>query len=157
MEAAIEKNTNDELKTLQLKLSILEEELRKSMARAELAENELEKYKRQEMAKNEPLTLPVLPPPPPPPMPVHLLYKAPGACGSSSSSSMTALQDSSFSDRIALHNLHTTKSNDIGGGQKVIDTVKQQVQPEAATGRFICTNNNKSQQRHQKHTLSHRQ
>lgn len=140
MEAAIEKNTNDELKKFQLKLSILEEELRQAIARAEMAEKELEKYKSQETTKTEPLTLPVLPllpPPPPPPMPANLLYKAPTASNANiattSATGMSSLQDSTFTDRIAQHNLH--KSNNIGGGQKLIETVKQQVQPEAATGR----------------------
>lgn len=153
MEAAIEKNTNDELKKFQLKLSILEEELRQAIARAETAEKELEKYKNQERTKIE-TPKPVLPPPPPPPMPANLLYKAPNAFNNTihnsttttntsninadpntSASGMSSVQqDSSFTDRIAQHNLH--KSNNIGGGQKLIETVKQQVQPEAATGRF---------------------
>ncbi|TMW54316.1 hypothetical protein DOY81_000589 [Sarcophaga bullata] len=138
MEAAIEKNTNDELKKLQLKLSILEEQLRQALTRAETAEQELEKYKSQELTKKESPVAPVLPlpPPPPPPLPANLLYKAPAALNISNCNAVNAnvssLPDSSFSDRIAQHNLH--RANDIGGGQKLIETVKQQVQPEAATG-----------------------
>ncbi|XP_037808697.1 shootin-1 isoform X1 [Lucilia sericata] len=147
MEAAIEKNTNDELKKFQLKLSILEEELRQAIARAETAEKELEKYKNQEKTKTEPITPPLLPPPPPPPMPANLLYKATTAFNANTTTSsntttattsathtagISSLHDSTFTDRIAQHNLH--KSNNIGGGQKLIETVKQQVQPEAATG-----------------------
>ncbi|KAM7361343.1 uncharacterized protein ACRADG_011377 isoform 1-T2 [Cochliomyia hominivorax] len=135
MEAAIEKNTNDELKKFQLKLSILEEELRQAIARADAAEKELEKYKNQEKTKTE---IKSLPPPPPPPMPANLLYKAPTTFNANTrtalnaSADMSSVQDTSFTDRIAQHNLH--KSNNIGGGQKLIETVKQQVQPEAATG-----------------------
>ena len=140
MEAAIEKNTNDELKKLQLKLSILEEQLRQALTRAETAEQELEKYKSQELTKKESHVTAVLPPPPPPPLPANLLYKAPAAlnisnCNAASNANVPSLPDSSFSDRIAQHNLHRT--NDIGGGQKLIETVKQQVQPEAATGRSL--------------------
>lgn len=143
MEAAIEKNTNDELKKFQLKLSILEEELRQALARAENAEKELEKYKSQEMKSEPMLTLPSLPPPPPPPppLPANLLYKASSNTlnassaannTSATSAGMLSLKGCSFTDRIAQHNLH--KASNSGGGQKLIETVKQQVQPEAATG-----------------------
>uniref|UniRef100_A0A1A9VGF1 Shootin-1 n=1 Tax=Glossina austeni TaxID=7395 RepID=A0A1A9VGF1_GLOAU len=69
MEAAIQKNTNDELKTLQLRLSILESELQQAIARAEVAESELEKYRVNEKEQN------AFRPPTPPPMPSILLYK----------------------------------------------------------------------------------
>ncbi|XP_013097374.2 shootin-1 isoform X4 [Stomoxys calcitrans] len=134
LEAAIEKNTNDELKTLQLKLSILEEELRKALARADAAESELEHLKN---LKTEPSSVelrsqqaaPMLPPPPPPPMPSALLYKATplktAACDS----------DASFSGSIASqHDVYKANEGGNSVGHKLIDTVKQQVQPEAATG-----------------------
>lgn len=129
MEAAIEKSTNDELKTLQIKLSILEDELRKALARADAAETELEQLKGLKHKPEQPM----LPPPPPPPMPAALLYKAsplkPSVAGS----------DASFSGIIAMkHDLHTTNvSGGEGVATKLIETVKQQVQPEAATGRFV--------------------
>uniref|UniRef100_A0A1A9WS49 Uncharacterized protein n=1 Tax=Glossina brevipalpis TaxID=37001 RepID=A0A1A9WS49_9MUSC len=69
MEAAIQKNTNDELKTLQVRLSILESELQQAITRAELAESELEKYKINEKKEK------TFRPPIPPPMPSILLYK----------------------------------------------------------------------------------
>ena len=166
MEAAIEKNTNDELKKLQLKLSILEEQLRQALSRAETAEQELEKYKSQELTKKDsPIAAvlpPTLPPPPPPPLPANLLYKAPAAlnifnCNSvnaASNANASSLPDSSFSDRIAQHNLHRT--NDIGGGQKLIETVKQQVQPEATTGRSLNDIILHNQQKHiHTHTHTH--
>ncbi|XP_055851040.1 shootin-1 [Episyrphus balteatus] len=86
MEAAIEKTTNDEIKTLHIKLEILEEELKNALARAEKAESTLETYKRQQSNESNrlhatiPTTVqappppPMMPPPPPPPIPASLLY-----------------------------------------------------------------------------------
>lgn len=147
MEAAIQKNTNDELKMLQLKLSILEEELRKALARADSAESELEKYKSSDpkaIQAAAALVGPSLPPPPPPPMPANLLYKPSNTLiipsrNPNESNEAGGSRDStkSFSDSIALSNLHSGSGvGGAGSGNKVIDCVKQQVRPEAATGRF---------------------
>ncbi|XP_053947181.1 shootin-1-like isoform X3 [Anastrepha ludens] len=139
MEAAIQKNTNDELNTFKLKVEILEEELRKAIARAEHAEIELQKYKNNAntstnclttSAQTEPLiitptaTAPTPPPPPPPPplpppLPTKLIYKQ---------SDDVPGDAATFSDSIIEHNLQKESRSD-----KIIGTVKQQVQG-AATG-----------------------
>lgn len=130
MDAAIAKNTNDELKTLQVKLSILEDELRKALVRAETAEHELEQLKN---LKAEPTSaMPMLPPPPPPPMPSKLLYSATPLRAPTSGA-----DEASFSDSIArMHDQQRNTEAGEGLSQKLIETVKQQVQPEAATGRW---------------------
>ncbi|KAH8414216.1 hypothetical protein KR215_000595 [Drosophila sulfurigaster] len=124
MDAAIAKSTNDELKQLQLKLEILEEQLQQALARADLAEEQLARYQQVESSIKAPAPAPPPPPPPPPPpMPNKVLYEAKAVavagedCGAAGS----------FSQHIAGHSLHR-------GGDKIIDNVKQQVQAEAATG-----------------------
>lgn len=128
MDAAIAKSTNDELKQLQVKLEILEEQLQLALTRADLAEQQLAHYQQVEKKTTTTTTTASAPapPPPPPPMPSKVLYIAStlgGAVGGSGSG-----EDGSFSQHIAGHNLHK------GGGDKIIDNVKQQVQAEAATG-----------------------
>ncbi|ALC47594.1 CG33111, partial [Drosophila busckii] len=120
MDAAIAKTTNDELKKLQLKLEILEEQLRQALTRAEVAEEQLSHYQheKQPATKTEAAAAPAPPPPPPPPMPEKLLHTAPAAWA----------EDGSFSQHIAKHNLHKNTSD------KIIDNVKQQVEAQAATG-----------------------
>ncbi|KAH8383107.1 hypothetical protein KR009_006897 [Drosophila setifemur] len=123
MDAAIAKTTNDELKKLQLKLEILEEQLREAVFRADRAEEQLAHYQEveQKSAPPPPKAPPL--PPPPPPMPGQLFSSrrsgpADGDCGGGS-----------FSDHIAAgHGLRK------GSGDKIIDNVKHQVQAEAATG-----------------------
>ncbi|XP_061394701.1 myosin-2 heavy chain, non muscle [Musca vetustissima] len=133
LDAAIEKTTNDELKTLQLKLSIMEDELRKALARADAAENELAKLKNANVIEQPAVDRPIVAPPPPPPMPESLLYKPTTPAIRPLTSGQA---DASFSDSIAkMHDLQ--RNNESGGegvSQKLIETVKQQVQPEAATG-----------------------
>lgn len=142
MEAAIQKNTNDELNTFKVRVEILEEELRKAIARAEHAEIELQKYKNNSntstnclttSAQTEPLiitTTTVSPPPPPPPpplpppLPTKLIYKQ--ADVGPSGGAATAAGAATFSDSIVAHNLQK---------EKIIGTVKQHVQG-AATGRL---------------------
>ncbi|CAD6992467.1 unnamed protein product [Ceratitis capitata] len=151
MEAAIEKNTNDELNTFKLKVEILEEELRKAIARAEHAEIELQKYKKSNsnistnsltttFAQTEPLIItptttttstetasatapiaPLPPPPPPPPLPPPL----PAKLIYNQKADVMPGGGTAFSDSIAAHTLQR---------EKIIGTVKQQVQG-AATGR----------------------
>ncbi|XP_034488056.1 shootin-1 isoform X1 [Drosophila innubila] len=125
MDAAIAKSTNDELKQLQLKLEILEEQLQLALTRADLAEQQLSRYQQNDKHTMTTTTtappLPPPPPPPPPPMPQKMLYSA-------SSGAFVAGVSGSFSQHIAGHNLHK------GGGDKIIDNVMHQVQAEAATG-----------------------
>ncbi|EDV94994.1 GH10883 [Drosophila grimshawi] len=130
MDAAIAKTTNDELKKLQLKLEILEEQLRLAQTRADFAEEQLVRYQQAEEHQHVTATttaalLPPPPPPPPPPMPAKMLYTAATALGAADGESGGA---GSFSQHIAGHNLHK------GVGDKIIDNVKQQVQAQAATG-----------------------
>ncbi|XP_067619458.1 myosin-6-like isoform X3 [Eurosta solidaginis] len=135
MDAAIQKNTNDELNTFKLKVEILEEELRKAIARAEHAEIELEKYKNNAnitttnrltiSSQTEPLiikaaTAPPPPPPLPPPLPTKLIYNQ-------SDDVMTG-GAATFSDSIVGYSLQREAKSD-----KIIGTIKQQVQG-AATG-----------------------
>lgn len=127
MDAAIAKTTNDELKKLQLKLEILEEQLREAQTRADVAEEQLALYQQAEQQQTRENALqatappppPPPPPPPAPPMPAKLLF-AVGAAGEDGGGS--------FSQHIAAHNLHK------GASDKIIDNVKQQVQAQAATG-----------------------
>lgn len=127
MDAAIAKTTNDELKKLQLKLEILEEQLRLALTRADLAEEQLLRVQQAELAATTTVAAapaplpPPPPPPPPPPMPAKVLYKAQCAAGGDGDAG-------SFSQHIAAHSLHK------GLGEKIIDNVKQQVQAQAATG-----------------------
>lgn len=126
MEAAIEKNTNDEIKTLQIKLEILEEQLKTALARAEKAESTLETYKHQQQSNENklhatpppPKATPMMPPPPPPPVPASLLYspnistlyRKPHIKTSSSSSS-------SFGSTCHLHSSQNDlQSGNNGGG-----------------------------------------
>ncbi|XP_050316713.1 shootin-1-like isoform X4 [Bactrocera neohumeralis] len=149
MEAAIQKNTNDELNTFKVRVEILEEELRKAIARAEHAEIELQKYKNNSntstnclttSAQTEPLTIttttaaappppPPPPPPLPPPLPTKLIYKQ-ADVGPSGGAAGAA----TFSDSIVAHNLQK---------EKIIGTVKQHVQG-AATGLDALVNEFKS-------------
>ncbi|KAH8374667.1 hypothetical protein KR200_003353 [Drosophila serrata] len=112
MDAAIAKTTNDELKKLQLKLEILEEQLREAHTRAERAEEKLARL--EQKSEQKALAAPPPPPPPPPPLPSKSVTVAAGG--------------GSFSDHIAGHSLRK------GSGDKIIDNVKHQVQAEAATG-----------------------
>ncbi|XP_020812978.1 shootin-1 isoform X1 [Drosophila serrata] len=112
MDAAIAKTTNDELKKLQLKLEILEEQLREAHTRAERAEEKLARL--EQKSEQKALAAPPPPPPPPPPLPSKSVAVAAGG--------------GSFSDHIAGHSLRK------GSGDKIIDNVKHQVQAEAATG-----------------------
>ncbi|XP_017023525.1 shootin-1 isoform X1 [Drosophila kikkawai] len=114
MDAAIAKTTNDELKKLQLKLEILEEQLREAHMRADRAEEKLAHLEQ----KSEQKALAAPPPPPPPPPPPQL----------NSKSSAAAAGGGSFSDHIAGHSLRK------GSADKIIENVKHQVQAEAATG-----------------------
>lgn len=146
MEAAIQKNTNDELNTFKVKVEILEEELRKAIARAEHAEIELQKYRNNSntstnclttSAQTEPLIIttttaptsmpaPTPPPPPPPlppPLPSKLIYKQADIGSGGDAAAAAAV---TFSDSIVAHNLQK---------EKIIGTVKQHVHG-AATGRF---------------------
>lgn len=116
MDAAIAKTTNDELKKLQLKLEILEEQLREAHTRADRAEEKLARLEQ----KSEQKAL-AAPPPPPPPPPAPPLPPKSGS---------VAAGGGSFSDHIAGHNLRK------GSGDKIIDNVKHQVQAEAATGMY---------------------
>ncbi|KAH8388440.1 hypothetical protein KR093_006385 [Drosophila rubida] len=123
MDAAIAKSTNDELKQLQLKLEILEEQLQHALARADLAEEQLARYQQVESTvKAAPAPAPPPPPPPPPPMPSKVLYEARAVAVA-----VAGEECGGFSQHIAEHSLHR-------GGDKIIDNVKQQVQAEAATG-----------------------
>ncbi|XP_068157149.1 LOW QUALITY PROTEIN: shootin-1 [Drosophila tropicalis] len=119
MDAAIAKTTNDELKKLQLKLEILEEQLREALTRADRAEDQLAQYQ-QTTAAPPSLILNNHPPPPPPPPPPLPALSMPFNTGGSRAGAVVA----SFSDHIAGHNLH----------KNIIDTVKHQVEPQAATG-----------------------
>lgn len=174
MEAAIQKNTNDELKTLQLKLEILEEELRKAHTRADQAESELEKYKNlssyhiASIAPPPPPKL-LLPPPPPPPLPPTLLYKPvqnplmfkrPGAMEECASDDDATTSEASgtfaFTDNIKSSHVKLSKgSGSAGGGNKIIGTVKQQVQPEAATGRSSLHNTTQKLNAQTRHCYTH--
>lgn len=134
MDAAIAKTTNDELKKLQLKLEILEEQLHQALTRADLAEEQLARYQQAEQhatrvatAPPAPAPAPPPPPPPPPPMPAKALYTAATAVGPFGAAGEDG-DAGSFSQHIAAHNLHK------GLGDKIIDNVKQQVQVQAATG-----------------------
>jgi len=118
MDAAIAKTTNDELKKLQLKLEILEEQLREAVTRADRAEEQLAHYQQSEQKSLVAPTPPPPPPPPPPPMPGKLF--PPGG--------LVAAGGGSLSDHIAGHSLRK------GSGDKIIENVKHQVQAEAATG-----------------------
>ncbi|KAM8703022.1 hypothetical protein ACLKA7_005378 [Drosophila subpalustris] len=122
MDAAIAKSTNDELKQLQVKLEILEEQLQQALKRADLAEQQLSRYQQLDTTTTT-AAAPPPPPPPPPPMPKKVLYIA---------SAAKAAENDSFSQHIAGHNLH--KGGGGGGSDKIIDNVKHQVQAEAATG-----------------------
>lgn len=130
MDAAIAKTTNDELKKLQLKLEILEEQLREAQTRADLAEEQLALYQQAEQQQQSAVVAaaaaaapPPPPPPPPPPLPAKLLFAVGAVAGGDGGAG-----SGSLSQHIAAHNLHKS-TND-----KIIDNVKQQVQPQAATG-----------------------
>lgn len=127
MDAAIAKTTNDELKKLQLKLEILEEQLREAQTRADLAEEQLALYQRAEQQQQSAVVAaaaaPPPPPPPPPPLPAKLLFAVGAVAGEAGGAG-----SGSFSQHIAAHNLHK------GTSDKIIDNVKQQVQAQAATG-----------------------
>ncbi|XP_001358643.3 shootin-1 isoform X1 [Drosophila pseudoobscura] len=130
MDAAIAKTTNDELKKLQLKLEILEEQLREALTRADLAEEQLAHYHQSEektTAAPLPPPAPPMPPPPPPPLPGKLLFTAQTRAGLGASGGRDGGDTGSFSDHIVGHNLRR-------GSDKIIDNVKHQVQAEAATG-----------------------
>jgi len=60
MDAAIAKTTNDELKKLQLKLEILEEQLREAVTRADHAEEQLALYQQKSLAapRSRPISRP---------------------------------------------------------------------------------------------------
>uniref|UniRef100_A0A1B0BKX9 Uncharacterized protein n=1 Tax=Glossina palpalis gambiensis TaxID=67801 RepID=A0A1B0BKX9_9MUSC len=184
MEAAIQKNTNDELKTLQLRLSILENELQQAIARAELAESELEKYRVNEKEQN------AFRPPTPPPMPSILLYNAAmtttmpvcrlmqhkqhqsnnqvsslsTAVATTTTASTTATtnnnnnSNNNNNNNVAVtvtevnsscnsvsgiiprdESILRNKPNNVRSKHKIIDTVKQLLKPETATGRFSYT------------------
>lgn len=127
MDAAIAKTTNDELKKLQLKLEILEEQLREAQTRADSAEEQLALYQQAEQQQQSAVVAaaaaPPPPPPPPPPMPAKLLFAVGAVAGEDGGA-----RSGSFSQHIAAHNLHK------GTSDKIIDNVKQQVQAQAATG-----------------------
>ncbi|EDV53959.1 shootin-1 isoform X1 [Drosophila erecta] len=116
MDAAIAKTTNDELKKLQLKLEILEKQLREAVTRADRAEEQLAHYQQSEQKS---LAAPPPPPPPPPPPMAGKLFPPGG---------LVAAGGGSLSDHIAGHSLRK------GSGDKIIENVKHQVQAEAATG-----------------------
>ncbi|XP_055908271.1 shootin-1 isoform X3 [Eupeodes corollae] len=127
MEAAIEKTTNDEIKTLHIKLEILEEELKKALARAEKAESTLETYKRQQSNENNmqvqaaKVATPLMPPPPPPPIPASLLYSPNISTLYRKPSSSTSASSSSFGSTCQLHSSQnndeqTGNGNGNGGG-----------------------------------------
>lgn len=128
MDAAIAKTTNDELKKLQLKLEILEEQLREAQTRADLAEEQLALYQQAEQQQQSAVAAaaaapPPPPPPPPPPLPAKLLFAVGAVAGGDGGAG-----SGSLSQHIAAHNLHKSTN------AKIIDNVKQQVQPQAATG-----------------------
>lgn len=136
MDASIAKSTNDELKTLQLKMEILEEELRKAIARAERAEEELEKCKHFDFIEKKVDIQQYIPPPPPPPIPDSLLYSPNSSSWrptKSQADPASIIMDNSdvttmrtFNESIISHNLRRGSMTNIG---------KQQV--ETATGRLI--------------------
>uniref|UniRef100_A0A0A1WF50 Golgin subfamily A member 3 n=1 Tax=Zeugodacus cucurbitae TaxID=28588 RepID=A0A0A1WF50_ZEUCU len=149
MEAAIQKNTNDELNTFKVRVEILEEELRKAIARAEHAEIELQQYKNNSntstnclttSAQTEPLiitttTAPPPPPPPmPPPLPTKLIYKQADVGPGGAAAAGVGAGAATFSDSIVAHTLQK---------EKIIGTVKQHVQG-AATGLDALVNEFKS-------------
>ncbi|XP_034662932.1 shootin-1 isoform X1 [Drosophila subobscura] len=128
VDAAIAKTTNDELKKLQLKLEILEEQLREALTRADLAEEQLANYHKSEAKTAAVAAAPPPPPPPiPPPLPGKLLFAAPTKVGLGLGGDAGGGDAGSFSDHILGHNLRR-------GSDKIIDNVKHQVQAEAATG-----------------------
>ena len=99
----------------------MENELGKALARAELAESQLEKYQMKTSSSSTP-SIPCLPPPPPPPLPPQLLYQP--SSGLRLNRTVNNEQQGAFGEPTAAYS-----------GSKVIDTVKQHVRAETATGR----------------------